>query len=155
MKKIKNRLINNLGKIFNLSPKKSENVPKVNFGDILSFFLNTKETREVFTHFYPRLPLGQFFFRQFFASILSRYLRMLWLNVFWSRTLKDTEIFHSALQISSSNDVNLLQKFSQTYNGLTDALISSYQCYLYFILIFKLQPILKCRKCNEAKSYYK
>ena len=95
-------------KIFNLSPKKSENVPKVNFGDILSFFLNTKETREVFTHFYLRLPLGQFFFRQFFASILSRYLRMLWLNVFWSRTLKDTEIFHSALQISSSNDVNLL-----------------------------------------------
>ena len=85
------------GKIFNLSPKKSENVPKVNFGDIFSFFFNTKEMREVFTCLSPRLSLGRIFVDSFllrdFVTLFAHALA----ECVWSRTLKDIEIFDSAL----------------------------------------------------------
>ena len=58
---------------------------------------------------------------------------------------KTLNYFHSPLQNTYPSDVNFLSKFTLTYNGSNDILISLYGwCFISFFF-FKVGTILKCR----------
>ena len=98
--------------------------------------LKCPQDRQVRSEFRHSTGVDHPFFNNVRFDFVTLFAQ-LWLNVFCLRSQNELKNFHSALQISQWNDVNLLWEFSLTYNGLNDILISSNG--LYFIFYFICQ----------------
>ena len=122
--------------------------------DTVIIFLDLKcpRDRQVRSEFRHSTAVDHPFFNNVRFDFVTLFAQ-LWLNVFCLRSQNELKNFHSALQISQWNDVNLLWEFSLTYNRLNDILISSNGLYFIFSFICQSWHMLEMLSL-EAGAFY-
>jgi len=119
---------------------------------IIFLDLKCPRDRQVRSEFRHSTAVDHPFFNNVRFDFVTLFAQ-LWLNVFCLRSQNELKNFHSALQISQWNDVNLLWEFSLTYNGLNDILISSNGLYFIFSFICQSWHMLEMLSL-EAGTFY-
>ena len=119
---------------------------------IIFLDLKCPRDRQVRSEFRDSTAVNHAFFNGVCFDFVTLFAQ-LWLNVFCLRSQNELKNFHSALQISQWNDVNLLWEFSLTYNGLNDILISSNGLYFIFYFICQSWHMLEMLSLEVGAFY--